>query len=278
MLVNMKLKDTVAPNVTTDGEDVKRTKRALSALDLYRETGFDEFTPWSDSDMFDAIRGFQGANGLDVDAKIRPGGPTALLLNARVDARRRGRKAPPAVTPTASVGENGANDPRDVVKVRTALDRAGYDPVPDAGFAARQMDPNMVHALRIFQMDFNIPVDGRLKPGGRTATRLDEVARPLLAAERGDGTTRATDQPTQVAKSGTTTSKPGAPTNDVLKLSDQQTIERNKALKTLQFYKELFDFFDMKDARDHLDNFLDPKRRHHILPGADPDVAEVGNM
>ena len=205
--------------------------------------------------MFDAIRTFQGANGLDIDAKIRPGGPTALLLNARVDTRRRGRKAPPAITPRASVGENGANDPTDVVQVRTTLDRAGYDPVSDPGFAAHQMDPNLVHAFRIFQMDFNLPIDGRLASGGRTATRLGEIDRPLLAAERGSsanrpsasqrkpgtnntrGSTAQSEQnQTLITNRNPTKTIPSTLTSGVPKLSDQQKRERDKAVGDLNLH------------------------------------------
>lgn len=77
----LKLKSPIGTNYRIEPNDLMNTKRALNQLGYYDippDCGFDD---WTDDAMFDGIKRFQKANGLKVDAFMRPGGPTETAMN-----------------------------------------------------------------------------------------------------------------------------------------------------------------------------------------------------
>lgn len=84
------LSKTMGSNYTVAPQDIVNTKTALNQLGYYPvpDRGIDD---WSDDPMFDGIKAFQKDNGLKVDGLMRPGGPTEVAINARLDGQNDGQ-------------------------------------------------------------------------------------------------------------------------------------------------------------------------------------------
>ena len=96
----------------------------------------------------------------------------------------------------APVGLEGRNDRRDVAKVESLLGRAGDLNLAETdgvtGYAGLRLD----EAIRQFQKQHHLKVDGQINPGGETITAL----RAMLSAENGEqptgeGERRKPDEP-----------------------------------------------------------------------------------
>lgn len=74
------LNQPIGTNYPADPDDIMNTKRALNRLGYYKIPAHRGIDDWTDDAMFDGIRSFQKANGLKVDAFMRPGGPTEAAL------------------------------------------------------------------------------------------------------------------------------------------------------------------------------------------------------
>lgn len=74
----------IGTNYRSDPDDIMNTKRALARLGHYEVPADRGIDDWADGAMFDGIRNFQKANGLKVDAFMRPDGPTAKAINNQV--------------------------------------------------------------------------------------------------------------------------------------------------------------------------------------------------
>lgn len=84
------LSKTMGSNYTVAPQDIVNTKTALNQLGYYPvpDRGIDD---WTDDPMFDGIKAFQKDNGLKVDGLMRPGGPTEVAINARLDGQNDGQ-------------------------------------------------------------------------------------------------------------------------------------------------------------------------------------------
>lgn len=78
------LNQPIGTNYRADPDDIMNTKRALNQLGYYKVPAHRGIDDWTDDAMFDGIRSFQKANGLKVDAFMRPDGPTAKAINNHV--------------------------------------------------------------------------------------------------------------------------------------------------------------------------------------------------
>lgn len=86
----------IGTNYRADPDDIMNTKRALARLGHYKVPADRGIDDWADGAMFDGIRSFQKANGLKVDAFMRPDGPTAKAINAGLGE---GETPPPEMSP-----------------------------------------------------------------------------------------------------------------------------------------------------------------------------------
>lgn len=73
------LNNTISPNSSSNPDDVLKTKSALNATGHYDipEQGMN---PFPDTPMFEGLTNFQNDNGLQVDAVMKPDGPTAQKM------------------------------------------------------------------------------------------------------------------------------------------------------------------------------------------------------
>lgn len=78
----LKLKQTIGGSYSVDPDDVINTKRALTSLGFYKVPDYG-ITPYPDDQMFEGIKGFQRANGLEVDGIINPEGETETAMSRR---------------------------------------------------------------------------------------------------------------------------------------------------------------------------------------------------
>jgi len=109
-----RLKRTVGPTHDLAPDDAIAAKTALAELGHY-EVPRSGITPHADSALFAGLKNFQREQGLVVDGLMRPDGPTANRLDARL-AERRGAPATPAanlhmprVRPAVTGGQAAAN-------------------------------------------------------------------------------------------------------------------------------------------------------------------------
>lgn len=71
-----------------------------------------------------------------------------------------------------TIGEEYIVEPKDVEKVKRALNRAGHYEVPDYGITPYP-DRKLFEGIRSFQKDHRLRVDGVMKPDGETVTALN---------------------------------------------------------------------------------------------------------
>jgi len=87
------LSSTISESHNTKPDDVKLVKRMLSEEGHYQVPRFG-ITPYPDTSMINAIKGFQKENGLNVDGVVKPEGPTmiAMARSPRLTCTRCGAK------------------------------------------------------------------------------------------------------------------------------------------------------------------------------------------
>lgn len=83
--VRLSLRAPLGPDHLVEPADIVDTKKSLMALGYYAPLESGEPGAWVDNDLFAGIKRFQRDNGLQVDALIRPGGPTERALNEALD-------------------------------------------------------------------------------------------------------------------------------------------------------------------------------------------------
>jgi len=82
-------------------------------LGYYKVPAHRGIDDWTDDAMFDGIRNFQKANGLKVDAFMRPDGPTAKAINNHVQLaanKSADQQEKPGVIDTIKQGAGAAGD------------------------------------------------------------------------------------------------------------------------------------------------------------------------
>lgn len=129
--------------------------------------------------MFDGILAFQRDRGPVEDGIMKPGGPTAKLINAEVWDERP-LHLPPPFSLGSGVGVGMENFPRDVTAVRNALAWAGFFPPEKTIGNTPADDPEFRIGLERFQRAFNLTRDGIMRPRGETERTLAKVIGPLV--------------------------------------------------------------------------------------------------
>jgi hypothetical protein len=186
------LKSTLGRSYRVDLDDTRRTKEALLRLGYFKTPRYG-LTQYPDEPLFAAIEALQQDNGLGRDGIMRPDGETAIHIGhalAGLDRQKltvpteredkvgrlntpRGRASKilsqPNVFDLIRVTAEGLdNDPKDIEATKRALGWAGY--YPSDGSA-----PDIFNAIRRFQSDHGLEVDGFMRPRGPTARTLDQA-------------------------------------------------------------------------------------------------------
>jgi Putative peptidoglycan binding domain len=73
-----------------------------------------------------------------------------------------------------TIQSNGNLEPNDVLKIKNALTHTGYYDVPDYGLTPYPDRP-MFDAIKNFQNDNNLIVDGIINPNGPTLEQLNQT-------------------------------------------------------------------------------------------------------
>ena len=250
MLMPFRLKRPIGPDSVMDRDDVLNTKRALNTLGFLEAPDYG-LTPYPDAPMIAAVKGFQRRHGLSVDGVMNPDGPTAEALgqvlaaqqarnhtrNVRegewdwMDGERRPRRRYPGTVfspeqadrrplPSifdivAEIGPGRRNDASDVLAARRALAWAGHLPRERATDDA-SIGGDLFDAVRAFQRESGLTVDGWMDPSGETARALDNAIAPKVRAHlreaAGDPDDADADRPgVRVAK----VDKPPFPNNPI---------------------------------------------------------------
>ena len=90
----LRLNRPIATDTSADPDDLVRIKRALNGVGLYPK---EEFHPFTDEELFKGVRMFQATQGLPIDGRMMPDGPTERRLNraqAEPSQERRSRQLP----------------------------------------------------------------------------------------------------------------------------------------------------------------------------------------
>jgi len=232
MINPFKLKGTFGADYNVDGDDILRTKTALSKLGHFEEKEF--VNPYADQRMIDGLKGFQRSRGLKADGVMKPDGPTAhelgkVLAEQRPAPRQRSIVAKERYKPTprplqtfmptrephrpqprpwnerlptedslfrllGDIGRDRRNDPRDVVTIRRALGWTG-DLAPKTGLDEIRADEDLFTAIDRFQTRAGVKRDGWMGKDGETETALNaEMARKVKAqgSDSGHGSSDGT--------------------------------------------------------------------------------------
>lgn len=211
MIGMFNLNQTLASNSAADPDDTLNTKRALGSLGYYEAPSFG-MTEYPDEGLFNGIKSFQKDNDLTKDGVMKPAGETATQLGKTLAARRTANnplrsnntdnkeqdaiawpepfpKKPKASAP-ASTPSKTAFTPLPPKSLKKAVGLKQPNRAGDVGTAIGQLVAKGIYALRnrqqdavvknvglenaikAFQTQNALTVDGVMKPGGETDTAL----------------------------------------------------------------------------------------------------------
>jgi peptidoglycan hydrolase-like protein with peptidoglycan-binding domain len=208
-----KLKNPVGEAYSMGAEDTLNTKKALAALGHLDtpDNGLDEYP---DHSMIDAVKSFQRANGLAEDGVMKPDGPTFERLNESILARREtpssensilpGPRKPTAGPPFVPIALKRPVTPSnnvdldDTSQLKPALSALGL-PLP-GGVADPYPSRELFNNIRAFQQREGLRLDGEMKPGGETESRMNALLKSTSSSNGGPTSTTNENTETKVAQ------------------------------------------------------------------------------
>ncbi|MBT6441780.1 MAG: hypothetical protein HOK61_05075, partial [Alphaproteobacteria bacterium] len=129
------LNQTIASSAPADPDDTVSTKRALHTLDLYKFRDHEntrQTSPYPNTEMFEGLKILQQRNHQRIDGRMEPGGPTARMLQAELDAKSGATNTYPPFALGRTIGDRGRNARADIVRARPILEQIG-GPMRDSG-------------------------------------------------------------------------------------------------------------------------------------------------
>ncbi len=139
-----------------------------------------------DRDLDIATKSFQRDNGLKIDGIIRPNGETEQALNTIVK-RKTGQskevkgkdnnffpEMPKPLKLQSSIGDGRENRAEDIGNVENALAGLGHLKIGEFNKDKGTIRPSLVKAIKAFQKDNGLFVDGVMKPDGETQETLSK--------------------------------------------------------------------------------------------------------
>lgn len=182
----LKLSGSVGPSQQNDERDVAAFDNALREIGAYAPPVeyADQPQRYLTEPVVDATRSFQEQNGLRVDGYAEPKGETERAINNRLLEKPRGAGLLHDFDMSlgGTVGSGFRNDERDVKVVKRALGALGYMPEDAFDEPSGFIDDRADRAIRGFQDDQGLRVDGWMRPAGPTETALRTAVGDLSKA------------------------------------------------------------------------------------------------
>ena len=166
-------------------DDVKNIKNRLTQIGRM-EKEKPEPNGYITKDMDNAIQGFQKDMGLKVDGAMKPRGETEIMLGiveGEWDWLRKkpgpSKKKPKSIPPLGGSvgGHNKTNQGNDVKAVQTLLALVGLHPKAKEVMPSGILDASDDMAIKAFQQQNGLKVDGVLNPKGETEETLRQLAK-----------------------------------------------------------------------------------------------------
>lgn len=161
------LNQTIASSAPADPDDTVSTKRALHTLDLYKFRDHEntrQTSPYPNTEMFEGLKILQQRNHQRIDGRMEPGGPTARMLQAELDAKSGATNTYPPFALGRTIGDRGRNARADLVRARPILELLG-GPMRDNG---EPDEHDINNRIRSIQHLLNLPPSGTIEPGDVT--------------------------------------------------------------------------------------------------------------
>lgn len=171
-------------------QDVKTARDNLNKAGY--ESG-DKSSGILDRDLDTATKSFQRDNGLKIDGIIRPNGETEKALNTIVK-RKTGQskevkgkdnnffpEMPQPLKLQSSIGDGRENKSEDINSVENALAGLGHLKIGEFNKDKGTIRPSLVKAIKAFQKDNGLFVDGVMKPDGETQEALSKETKAYFS-------------------------------------------------------------------------------------------------
>ncbi len=174
----LSLNGPVGSGQINDPDDVYAFDNALREIGAYAPPPEYAVEPqrYSTAPMIDALGRFQEKEGLKVDGIANPDGPTERAINNRLLRKPRGAgllyEAVGALS--GAVGNGFDNERKDVQNVQRALGALDYMPEDPFDRPHGFIDEPTTKAVKRFQADNGLTVDGWLAPHGETEKALSK--------------------------------------------------------------------------------------------------------
>ncbi len=171
-------------------QDVKTARDNLNKAGY--EAG-DKSSGILDRELDTATKSFQRDNGLKIDGIIRPNGETEQALNTIVkrktgqskEVKGKGNnffpEMPKPLKLQSSIGDGRENKAEDIGNVENALAGLGHLKIGEFNKDKGTIRPSLVKAIKSFQKDNGLFVDGVMKPDGETQEALGKETKPYFS-------------------------------------------------------------------------------------------------
>lgn len=186
----LQLTGSVGPGQCNEEDDVAAFDNAMRGIGAYVPPPeyADQIQRYLTGPVVDATRSFQEQNGLKIDGYAEANGETERAINNRLLEKPRGAGLLHdfEMSLDGTVGSGFRNDERDVKKAKRALGGLGYMPEDPFDEPSGFIDERTDRAIRNFQDDQDLRVDGWMRPGGPTETALrtalDDLSKSMRPA------------------------------------------------------------------------------------------------
>jgi hypothetical protein len=171
-------------------DDVLATDNALREIGAYTPPPeyADEPQSYTTGPMVEALEKYQEQNRLKIDGYAKPGGPTERAINNSLLGKPRGAGLLHDFEMSVgdTVGNGFENEPRDVRTVKRALGGLGYLPEDPFDRPSGFIEESTTKAIKRFQDNNRLAVDGWIGPGGETEAALQQAVDRLARVKRSD--------------------------------------------------------------------------------------------
>jgi len=184
----LNLKGAVGRGQENDEDDVFSTDAALRQIGAYEPPPEYAGEPqrYITEPAVSALENLQEQIGIKVDGYAEPGGPTERAINNTLLKKPRGAGLLHDFDMSIgdTVGNGFKNAPRDVETVKRALGGLGYLPEDPFDRPSGFIEESTTAAIKGFQGDNGLKIDGWLRPGGETEKALNSATDELARANR----------------------------------------------------------------------------------------------
>jgi hypothetical protein len=184
----LNLKGAVGRGQENSEDDVFATDNALREIGAYAPQPEYAGEPqrYITEPVVNAIESVQEQNRIKIDGYAEPDGPTERAINNTLLRKPRGAGLLHDFDMSIgdTVGNGFKNAPRDVGTVKRALGGLGYLPEDPFDRPSGFIEESTTAAIKRFQGDNDLTIDGWLQPGGETEAALNSATNRLAQANR----------------------------------------------------------------------------------------------